>query len=169
MQMEGKGGIGEGCVCACVLSRVQLFATCSLLVFSILWNFPGNDTGTGCHFLLQRIFPTQGWNPRLLHLLHRQADCLPLRHPESLSRGRWLVNKRCVCETERSASPSKGSNGGTVGLTWAQVSPGGATIEQRLGYCPGYGEADGAGNIGERRRKRPAGGAGAAGGNGWAN
>ena len=74
-----------------------------------------------------------------------------------------------VCETERSASPSKGSNGGTVGLTWAQVSPGGATIEQRLGYCPGYGEADGAGNIGERRRERPAGGAGAAGGNGWAN
>ena len=31
-----------------------------------------------CHFLLQRIFPTQGSNPGLLHLLHRQADSLPL-------------------------------------------------------------------------------------------
>ena len=25
----------------------------------------------GCHFLLQGIFPTQGWN---LHLLHWQAE-----------------------------------------------------------------------------------------------
>ena len=28
--------------------------------------FPGKNTGVGCHFLLQGIFPTQGWNPRLL-------------------------------------------------------------------------------------------------------
>ena len=32
-----------------------------------LWNFPGKNTGVGCHFLLQGIFPTQGLNPRLLH------------------------------------------------------------------------------------------------------
>ena len=31
------------------------------------WDFPGNDTGVGCHFLLQGIFPTQGSNPGLLH------------------------------------------------------------------------------------------------------
>ena len=31
------------------------------------WDFPGNDTGVGCHFLLQGIFPTQGLNPGLLH------------------------------------------------------------------------------------------------------
>ena len=30
----------------------------------------------GCHFLLQEIFPTQGSNPCLLHLLHWQADSL---------------------------------------------------------------------------------------------
>ena len=29
----------------------------------------------GCHFLLQGIFCTQGWNPRLLHLLPWQAGC----------------------------------------------------------------------------------------------
>ena len=32
------------------------------------WNFPGKDTGVGCHSLLQGIFPTQGSNPSLLHL-----------------------------------------------------------------------------------------------------
>ena len=26
------------------------------------WDFPGNNTGVGCHFLLQGIFPTQGSN-----------------------------------------------------------------------------------------------------------
>ena len=30
--------------------------------------FPGKKTGVGCHFLLQRIFPTQGWNWGLLHV-----------------------------------------------------------------------------------------------------
>ena len=30
-------------------------------------DFPGNDTGMGCHFLLQGIFPTQGLNLGLLH------------------------------------------------------------------------------------------------------
>ena len=28
---------------------------------------PGKNTGAGCHFLLQGIFPTQGSNPGLLH------------------------------------------------------------------------------------------------------
>ena len=28
---------------------------------------PGNNTGTGCHFLLEEIIPTQGSNPHLLH------------------------------------------------------------------------------------------------------
>ena len=26
------------------------------------WSFPSKDTGMGCHFLLQGIFPTQGLN-----------------------------------------------------------------------------------------------------------
>ena len=29
------------------------------------WDFPGKNTGVGCHFLLQKIFPTQGLNPGL--------------------------------------------------------------------------------------------------------
>ena len=31
------------------------------------WNSPGKNTGEGCHFLLQGIFPAQGLNPGLLH------------------------------------------------------------------------------------------------------
>ena len=44
----------------------------------------GKNTGAGCHFLLQGIFPTQGSNLRLLHLLHWQAGSLPLVPPEFL-------------------------------------------------------------------------------------
>ena len=45
-----------------------------------LWDFPGKHTGVGCHFLLQGIFPIQGWNPCLLHW---QADSVPLSHQGS--------------------------------------------------------------------------------------
>ena len=41
------------------------------------WDSPGKNTGLGCHFLLQRIFLTQGLNRCLLHW---QADSLPLNH-----------------------------------------------------------------------------------------
>ena len=34
------------------------------------WDSPGNSTGVDCHFLLQWIFPTQGWNPGLPHCRH---------------------------------------------------------------------------------------------------
>ena len=44
------------------------------------WDFPGKDTGVGCHFLLQGIFPTQGSNLCLLCLLHWPADSLPRCH-----------------------------------------------------------------------------------------
>ena len=46
------------------------------------WDSPGKNTGVGCHFLLQGIFPTQGSN---LHLLHWQAGSLPLSHQGSPS------------------------------------------------------------------------------------
>ena len=45
------------------LSPVWLFGTRLLHP----WDFPGKSTAVGCHFLLQRIFPTQGSNLGLLH------------------------------------------------------------------------------------------------------
>ena len=41
------------------------------------WDFPGKNTGVGCHFHLQGIFPIQGSN---LCLLPWQGDSLPLSH-----------------------------------------------------------------------------------------
>ena len=34
---------------------------------SVHGDSPGQNSGVGCHFLLQGIFPTQGWNPGLPH------------------------------------------------------------------------------------------------------
>ena len=31
------------------------------------WDFPGKNSGVGCHFLLQEIFPTQGLHPGIPH------------------------------------------------------------------------------------------------------
>ena len=42
------------------------------------WDSPGENTGVGCHSLLQGIFPTLGLN---LCLLHWQADSLPSAPP----------------------------------------------------------------------------------------
>ena len=52
-----------------LLSRVRLFATPWTVVYQLLcpWDFPGKNTGLGCHFLLQGIFPAQGSNPGLPH------------------------------------------------------------------------------------------------------
>ena len=41
------------------------------------WYFAGKNTGVGCHFPFQGIFPTQGLNLRFQHC---QADSLPLSH-----------------------------------------------------------------------------------------
>ena len=70
------------------------------------WDFLSENTGVGCHFLLQgifptqgvnlrllgRLFPTQGLNLRLLGLLPWQVDSLPLSHLESLHVGYTCFN-----------------------------------------------------------------------------
>ena len=61
------------CVCKphCVFSITQSCLTVHCpMDYSLTgcpWNFPGKNTGVGCHFLLQGIFLTQGLNPGLLH------------------------------------------------------------------------------------------------------
>ena len=63
-----------------MLSRGQLFGTPWTVAHqtSLSMEFPGKNTGVGCHALLQGIFPTQGLNPHLLCPLHWQAGSLPL-------------------------------------------------------------------------------------------
>ena len=40
------------------------------------WNFPGKNTGVGCHSFLREILPIQGRNPGLLHC-RRILYCQP--------------------------------------------------------------------------------------------
>ena len=72
------------CVCVCVCVCIQLHLTlCNPMNYSLSmgflcpWDFPGKNTGAGCHFLVQGIFSTQGLNPYLIHLLYWQEDSLP--------------------------------------------------------------------------------------------
>ena len=79
------------------LSHVWLFGTQGLQPTRLLhpWNFPGKNTGVGCHFLLQENFPTQGSNlvlphsrQTLCHLSHKDRAILLLRYTKN------------VCESE---------------------------------------------------------------------
>ena len=61
------------------LSCVQLFATpWTVAQQAPLWDFPGNNTGVGCHFFLQGGLPNPGIEPRSPTL---QADALPSDPP----------------------------------------------------------------------------------------
>ena len=72
------------CVCAKLLSHVQLFVT--PMDHRGHWRLspwvsPGKNIGMGFYALLQGIFQTQRSNPCLLHLLQWQAGSLPLAPP----------------------------------------------------------------------------------------
>ena len=73
------------------LSRVRLFATPRTVAYQApsMGYFPAKNTGVGCHFLLQGIFPTQGSNPGLLHC---RQTLYHLSHQGSQMSG-ILVNK----------------------------------------------------------------------------
>ena len=60
------------------------------------WDFPGKSTGVGCHFLLQGVFPTQGWNlglphcrQMLYHLSYQRSHVTYVRPPKR-SYGLWV-------------------------------------------------------------------------------
>ena len=71
---------------ACMVSRfspvwlyVTLWAAARQTPLSM--GFSSQNTGVGCHALLQGVSPTQGLNPCLLCLLHWQVDSLSLVPP----------------------------------------------------------------------------------------
>ena len=55
-----------------LFSHVELFVTQWTVApqAPLSMDFPGKNTGVGCHALLQGIFLIQRLNPRLLPLLH---------------------------------------------------------------------------------------------------
>ena len=72
--------------------------------------FPSKNTGLGCHFILQGIFPTQGLNSCLLCLLYWQVGSLMLVPPGKQDDGQASPNLLFKLETlvfflSRSLSP----------------------------------------------------------------
>ena len=79
------------CVCVCMSAKLlQPCLTfcdpmdCSPTGSSVHGVLQARVLEWGAIFLLQRIFPTQGSNPHLLHLLHWQVGSLPLSPPGKL-------------------------------------------------------------------------------------
>ena len=88
-------------LCCAVLSgfsRVGLFGTLWLQPARLLcpWDSPGKNTGVGCYALLQGIFPTQGLNPWLLHLLH----CRQIIYLWATGGSPLLINYSCLNRIE---------------------------------------------------------------------
>ena len=57
-------------------------------------DFPGKNTGVGCHTLLQGIFPTQGSNQSSPASPASKIDSLPLSHRESPVRNLLRLKKK---------------------------------------------------------------------------
>ena len=76
-----------------MLSYVQLFATPWTMPTRLLhpWNFPGKNTGVGCHSLLQGIFLSQRLN---LGLRHFRQMLYRLSHQGSKHKERILKAAR---------------------------------------------------------------------------
>ena len=68
-------------------SRLRLFATPWTVAYQAPQDFPGKNTGVGCHFLLQEVFLTQGLNLGLLH-------CRPILYHLATREAHTYV---CVC------------------------------------------------------------------------
>ena len=64
------------------------------------WDFPGKDTGVGCHFLLQQIFLTQGLSP------HQEQ---PFKKTACFSFSSQIVTHRGINPRETLAYPISSS------------------------------------------------------------
>ena len=80
------------------------------------WISPSRNTGMGCHFLLQGIFPTQGLNSCLLPW---QADSLPAEPQGSLNLTKNRRNHKRISAL-------------TLGVTSLSTSP---SAHERLSVC----------------------------------
>ena len=86
------------CVCVCVCMRACLVMSDSLRPHGLElpgfspWNFPGKNTGVGCHFQLQGIFLTQGSNPHLLQISCIAGRFFTTEPPEVVGRSSFHLN-----------------------------------------------------------------------------
>ena len=93
--------MGKTTFCVCMHSHTHTH-TCTLICEQLFvtawtesgcpWNFPGNNTGVDCHFLLQVIFPTQGLKPNLLHWQPASLPAEPPGSPKTLEQPDPLIS-----------------------------------------------------------------------------
>ena len=89
------------------------------------WDFPGKNTGVGCHFLLQGIFPTQGLKPGLPHC-RQTLYCLshqgsPTLQPHGLYSPWNSLGQNTgmgSCSLLQGIFPTQGSNPGLPHCRW---------------------------------------------------
>ena len=95
------------CMLSC-FSRVRLFAALWTVApqTSLSMGFPRQDTGVGCHALLQGIFTTQGLNSSLSHLLHWWVSSLPVAATGRLC-STWEINFIIYEHAELSLAPGR--------------------------------------------------------------
>ena len=97
-------------VCMCAKSILFCLTLCDLVDFSMPdssvhatllcpRDSPGKNTEVVSHSLLQGIFPTQGSNLHLLHLLHWQEGSWPLAPPGKPPRDHVLCLVTQLCPT----------------------------------------------------------------------
>ena len=77
---------------------------------SVHGDFPGKNTGVGCHFVLQGLLPNQGLN---LGLLHGQANSLPHNH---------LGNPRMLLQTGKIGDLTASEV--CVSISWSRLKKG---------------------------------------------
>ena len=77
-----------------LLSRVRLLRPLGRQPARVLcpWDSPGKNTGVGCHFLLQGIFPNQELNPGLLHCRKILYQLSYEGSPKQIDSGKLLNN-----------------------------------------------------------------------------
>ena len=78
------------------------------------WNSPGQNTGAGCHFLLQGIFLNQGLNPALPHwrqiLYHLSHEGSPLKAGVGSKQRQGLVRDSEVTSNHSSGNSGRNSD-----------------------------------------------------------
>ena len=100
------------------------------------WDFPGKNTGVGCHFLFQGIFRTHGWNSHFLSweawattreaLYHAVARTLKKKQKTTTSRVRYsylALQYFSAISQELIKTPSTSREPGIETLVLKRISP----------------------------------------------